>query len=173
MAGTVAGVVTTSVSTVFAARIYSDHETPQVAARGEDLGAKSCQQILGMDRFGQDLKLMPLRSRLFEKISRGGLTGKQQDLTPRQDLPDLDSGFNAIHIGHDDVADDQIQPARSCPVDGGRASVNSGGVEAILVQNDGQSVGNDSFIIDYEDSRLCGLTIHYQVVRSLPGQKGI
>jgi len=61
-----------------------------------------------MDGFGQDFELVSLDTGFFQQIGGGGLPGKEKDLAGRERLPYADGGFDAVHVGHDDVADNQV-----------------------------------------------------------------
>jgi hypothetical protein len=52
----------------------------QLAAPRSTLALQFCQQVLGVDRLGKDLKLVTLRSRLIQQIGGRGLARKEQNL---------------------------------------------------------------------------------------------
>ncbi len=89
-----------------------------------------------MGRLGQNIEFMSFRTRFLEKIGGGGLSGEEKNLASRQDVPDLDSRFDPIHVRHDDIADDQVRPAGASAIDGFRAGVDGRGIKAILVEDD-------------------------------------
>lgn len=72
----------------------------------------------------------------------------------------MNRGFNTVHIGHDDVADDQVGAIAPCAFNGSGARINGRGVKSRFIQNDGQGVGNDTFVIDDEYLRLGDLCFH-------------
>src|ERR1700689_781629 len=72
------------------------------------LTAETGQEILWVYRFGKNLKLVSLNPGAVQKISRGSLSGKEQDLAVRQHGPDGDGGINAVHVGHDDVGNEHV-----------------------------------------------------------------
>ena len=106
------------------------------------------QQILGMDWLGQNLELVALGARLLKQVGRGCLAGKEQDLDLRQQGADPDRRVDAVQIGHDDVGDEHIRLKCRGQLDGLFAGIDGAGFKAALVQNHGQRVGNDSFIVD-------------------------
>ena len=102
-----------------------------------------------MHWLGQDFEFVPLSAGLLEKIGSGGLTGKQENFASGNQLADLNGRFDSVHIGHDDVADNQIRTCGSSAVDGSKSRVYRRCLKAVLIQDDRQCVGNNSFIIDY------------------------
>ena len=66
---------------------------------------------------------MSLGAGFFQQVSGGGLAGEQQDLAGRQNLPNADGGFNAVHVRHDYVADDEVRLTFARPVHGGAAGI--------------------------------------------------
>ena len=107
-----------------------------------------------MHRLGQNLELVPLRARLLQQIGRGRLAGKQQDLDLRQHRPHLDGRIDAVQIGHDHIGNQHIR--RKC---GGQlqrffAGIHRAGVKPALVQNHGQRVCDDLFVIGYKNLGL-------------------
>src|SRR5581483_5905206 len=76
-----------------------------------------------------------------------------------QELADIYRGLNAIHVGHDDVADYQVRLNRAGAFHGCGAGVNRGGVIAMLIENDSQRVCDNAFIIHHQDPRS-GLFCH-------------
>src|SRR5690348_18138958 len=65
------------------------------------------QQVLGMNRLSQDLELVPAGAGALQQIRGGCLPGKQQDFAVGEKTPDANGGLDTVHVGHDDVADDQ------------------------------------------------------------------
>jgi hypothetical protein len=55
---------------------YSTLRVRQVAL----LSPQPAQQILRVDRLGENIEFVPVPARLFQQIGRCGLAGKQQDL---------------------------------------------------------------------------------------------
>jgi len=112
-----------------------------------------------MYRLSKDIELVALSPRFFEQISCSCLSREEQDLAPGQELADANRSFNAVHVRHDHVADDEFRLGLSCAVDCGRAGINGGRVESVLVENYGEGVGNHTFIVNDENSGLAGLAI--------------
>src|SRR5258707_8078707 len=96
------------------------------------------QQILGMDGFGQDFKFVALGASLFQQVRGGSLAREQQDLAAGKDFADSNRRLNAIHVRHDDVADNQVRTAIAGAFHRGGAGINRGSVKSILVQDDRQ-----------------------------------
>ena len=99
---------------------------------------------------------MSLSASFFQQIGRGGLSGKEQNLAGGKYLAYADGSLNAIHVRHDHVTDDQIGPdllgARYSAV----ACIDGRGIKAILIEDDGQSIGNYPLIIHDQDSWFGG-----------------
>src|SRR6185437_5573182 len=109
-----------------------------------------------MDGLGQDLKLMSLGARGFQQISGGGLAGKQKYFAPGDGLAHLDGDVNTGNslVFEDDVADQQVGTQAARLVNGILAGIDGLGVEAVLVENDGQGIGDDMLVIHYQDFRF-------------------
>src|SRR5690349_15427895 len=104
-----------------------------------------------MHGLGQDFELMSLGAGALQQIGGGGLAGEQQDLAGRQKAANMDGGFDAVHVGHDDVADHQVGTDVARALDGSGSGVDGGSIEAMLVKDDSQRVGNHVFVIDDQD----------------------
>ena len=65
-------------------------------------------------------------------------------------LADLDSGVDAIQVGHDDVADEHVGLKGPCDFYRFFAAVNGGGFKSALIEDDGKGIGNDAFVIGYQ-----------------------
>src|SRR5512146_214465 len=115
------------------------------------LGAQFGEQVLGMDGFSQDFEFVTLGASGFQQVGSGRLSGKQQDLAGGQEGTNVDGGLNTVHVGHDDVTDDKVGAVGAGALDSGAARVDGGSIVAVLVEDDGQSVGNHAFVIHYQD----------------------
>src|SRR5690242_9670267 len=107
-----------------------------------------------MDWFSQDFELVSLNSGLFQQIGSGGLSGEEQNFAGGERLPYANGGLDPVHIGHDHVADDQVGLDLLGALYGPGPSVDRRSVEAILVKNNGQRIGDYTFIIYYQNSRF-------------------
>src|ERR1017187_10023218 len=96
-------------------------------------GAQAAQQVLRMDRLGQNLELVALCTRLFQKIGRGGLAGVKQDLDLGQQRANLYGCVNAVQPAHDHVRDEHVGRESGNKLQGFLARVNCASLEAALV----------------------------------------
>src|SRR5215475_14733249 len=103
-----------------------------------------------MDRLGQDLKLMSLGTGLFQQVSGSCLAGEEQDLAAGKNLANTNCGLDAVHIRHNDIADDQVRTAFTRAVDCGGSRVDGRSIESVLIQNDRQSIGDHPLIVHYQ-----------------------
>src|SRR5437016_4990623 len=104
-----------------------------------------------MNRLGEDLELVPASSGVFEQVSGCGLSREEKDLAAWKELSDADGGVDAVHVFHDDVADNQVGPVAARPLNGARAAINCSRRESILVQDDCQGVGNYALVVHYQN----------------------
>ena len=111
-----------------------------------------------MNWLGKNLELVALRPSFFQQISCGSLTRKQQNFAAWALGPSRDGGFNARHSSHNDVRDEHIWRERIQRLDGLFAAVDRSSFKTGLVQDDGESVRNDLFVVGDENARLgrCG-----------------
>src|SRR5579862_6746188 len=112
------------------------------------------KQVGGVNGFRENLKLVSLGTSVLQQVGGGCLAGKQQDFTGRQKATNADGGFDAIHIGHDDVADDEIGLQRARAFHGRCAGVHRRGVIPVKVEDFGQGVGNNLLVVNYQNSRF-------------------
>ena len=105
---------------------------------------------------------MSLGPCFFKEIGGSCLTGKEQNLALGKHLPDLYGSFDPVHVGHDDITNHQIRMAGSRSLHRRRPCVDRGGFEAVLIQDDGQGIGDDTLVVYYQDSGLGGLTVAFQ-----------
>src|ERR1700678_4422070 len=107
-----------------------------------------------MNRLGKDLEFMSLCPGVFEQIGRGGLTRKKQDLAARQKAANVDSSLNAVHILHDDVANNQVGLQSACALYCGGSAVDRRSVVAVEVEDFRESVSYNLLVINYQYSRF-------------------
>src|SRR5215467_13447904 len=100
-----------------------------------------------MDWLGQDLKFMSLSAGFLQKVGGRSLPGEEKNLASRHQLTYLNCSFNAVHVGHDYVADHQVRTSRAGTIHCGYSSIDSRRLEAVLVQDDRQRISDNSFII--------------------------
>ncbi len=82
-----------------------------------------------------------------QQIGGGSLAGEQQDAAAWDHGANLNRGFDAAHAGHDDVAQEDVGMEVARGFDGFLPAVNSRGLEAILVEDQSEGVGDDAFVI--------------------------
>jgi len=63
-------------------------------------------------------------------------------------------GFDAVHVLHDDVADDEVGLQRACALHRCCSAVNGGGVVPVQVEDPGQSVSDNLLVIHHQNSRF-------------------
>lgn len=94
--------------------------------------------------------------RIMEQVFHTGLTREQQDLAMRMHDADLNSDFDAIETGHDDIAEEYVGSRFLSDFNCLNAVVHCSGLKAIAVKNELQRVGDDSFVVDYENAGWVG-----------------
>src|ERR1019366_1593537 len=119
-----------------------------------NLAAQAGQKVLRVNRLGEDLKLVTLGTRLLKQISGCGLPGKEQNFYFGQQGSNLNGRVNAIQVSHNDVGDQHVRLVRGSHLKRGFAGINSAGLETALVQNHGQRISNDSFVVYNKDFGL-------------------
>jgi hypothetical protein len=107
-----------------------------------------------VDGLRQDLELVALGAGAFQQVGRRRLAGEEQDLAARQELADVDGRLDAVHVGHDHVADDEVGLDRTGALDGSGAGVDGRSVETGLVEDDGQGIGDDLLVVYDKDLAL-------------------
>src|SRR6185312_16123060 len=107
-----------------------------------------------MNGLGENLELVALCACLLQKVSGGGLAGEEEDLALWQAAAGDDCSFDAGHAGHDDIADEHVGLELFDGLDGLFAPEHGTRVEASLVENDCERIGNDLLVVGDEDSRL-------------------
>jgi hypothetical protein len=119
-----------------------------------------------MDGFGQDFEFVALGAGAFKKVGGCCLSGEEQDLAGRQEATNMDGGFDAVHVGHDDVADDEVGADFPCGVHRARSGIDSGGIKPSLIENDGERVGYHPFVVNYQYTRSLLLRCGHSVSRN-------
>jgi hypothetical protein len=61
----------------------------------------------------------------------------------------MNGRFDAIHIGHNDVADYEVGFHRTGSLNGARTGVHGRCIEAVLIQNDCKRVSYNPLIVHY------------------------
>jgi hypothetical protein len=105
-----------------------------------------------MDGLEEDFEVMAADAGVAHEVGSGGLAGEQQDAARGDHGADLNGGLDAAHAGHDDIGEEDFGDKMARGLDGFLAAVDGGGFEAILVENQSQSIGDDAFIVGDEDS---------------------
>ena len=112
-----------------------------------------------MDGLGEDLELVALVARLLQQTGGGGLAAEEQDLAVWSLGARGDGGLDAVDAGHDDIGYEHVWLEAVEGLDGGLSAVDGARLEAGLVEDDGQRVGDDLFVVGHEDpafGRRCG-----------------
>ena len=107
-----------------------------------------------MDGFGERGEVVAHGACSFEEIDGGCLTGEEQDLAHWEGLGDGDGEIDAAHPRHHDVGDEEVGGGLIRENESARSVVSGHGGEAAFGDDDGESVRNDFFVVDYEDDRL-------------------
>src|SRR5580692_5835668 len=107
-----------------------------------------------MYRLCQNFKLMALSPCILQQIGRRGLAGEEKYLATGQEATNADSRFNAIHVRHDDIADDQIRLERSCAFHCCCSGIHRRSVISVQIEDFGQSVSNDLLVVNHQNSRF-------------------
>ena len=110
-----------------------------------------------MDWFGEDFELVTLAAGLFQQICGRGLARKKEDFALWKFAASDDCSFDTGHAGHDDVADEHIGLETLERLDGLFSAKHGARLEARLVQDDCESVGNYLLVISNEYSGFGGV----------------
>src|SRR5262249_14618946 len=110
-----------------------------------------------MDRLGQDLKFVSLGAGFFQEIGRSRLAGEQQNLAVRKQFANTNRSLDAVHVLHDDVADDQVWSNLSSLFDRCRAGVDRVRLKTILVEDKREAVSDHLLIVNNKDTGLARL----------------
>ncbi len=121
---------------------------------GLRLAAEFGEEVGGVDWFGEDLELVALGAGFFEEVGGGGLAGEEKNLAVGAPGAGGDGGFDAGHAGHDDVGDEHVGFKGIERFDGFFAAVDGARLEARLIEDDGEGVGDHLLIVGDEDARL-------------------
>lgn len=117
----------------------------------EELLAEFCQKILRVDGLGEDFELVALGARAFQEVGGSGLAGEEQDFAAREETANVDGGLDTVHVGHDDVADDEVGTNGFGALDGAGSGIDSRGIEPVLVEDYGERVGDYSFVVYHQN----------------------
>jgi hypothetical protein len=109
--------------------------------------AEAVEELAGVDGLEEDFEVVAADTGIAHEVGGGGLAGEEQDAAAGDHGADLNGGFDAAHTGHDDVGEEDLGVKVTRGFDGSLAAVDSGGFEAILVQNQSESVGDDTFVV--------------------------
>lgn len=69
----------------------------------------------GMERFGQDLKLVALSFQILAQVQHvrtAGITGEEKQAAARTMFLDPERGFKAVESGHHDITEEQVRASR-------------------------------------------------------------
>jgi hypothetical protein len=137
---------------------------------GASLVAQFCQQILRMNRFGEDVEMVTAGAGVFEKLGRGRLAGKEKNFAGWQKFADVDGGVDAVHVVHHHVADDQVRTVAARSFDGSRAAVNRCRRESILVEDNRKGIGDYALVVNYQNFGFLFVVVcHQSLFRKVPG----
>ncbi len=100
--------------------------------------------------FGENFEFIAATTGILQETWGGSVAGEEKYFAARQEFKDANCRLNAVHVGHENVADDEIGIFPSRALDGFASVISGKGIEAVPVQNDDQSVGNQVLIIDYK-----------------------
>jgi hypothetical protein len=111
---------------------------------------------------GKDFELVSLGTRTLEQIGGGSLAGEKEDLTAGEKSANIDGCFDAVHIRHDDVADDEVRMDIPGALHRSSTGINGGRIEPVLVENDCKGIGDNPLVVNHKNFRL-RLAIGHQV----------
>jgi hypothetical protein len=103
-----------------------------------------------MDWLGENLKLVSLGAGFLQQVRGGCLTGKQQDLAFRQHGANLNRRVDAIHIIHNDIANDHFRLHGLSQFNGGFPAVCGSRFKTVPIQDNDQRVRDNAFIVDHQ-----------------------
>jgi hypothetical protein len=118
------------------------------------------EQILGVDGFGQDFKVVTLGMSTIEQVGGGGLAREQQNFDGWQQRTDANGGLYSVQVGHDDIRDQHVG------LEGWRefqrffAGVDGLGLEAALIEDHSQRICNDPLVVGNKDFWLVRSLVH-------------
>ena len=116
--------------------------------------AKKLEQVGGMDGLDEEVEIVTADASFIQEVFHVGLTRQEQNPAIGQQVANVNSDFDACKLGHQHVANQNVGFPFACLRECGRSVVYGNGLEPISVEDDLESVGNDSFVISDEDTLL-------------------
>src|ERR1700687_2983920 len=102
---------------------------------------------------------------ICQQIDCAGVTRKEKYFAGRKEAPNENHGLYPIHVWHGDIADNEIGLYALGDLDGVGAGIDGGCIEASLVEDDCQRVGNGVLIVHYQYLGHIGHSFLFWVVR--------
>jgi len=138
--------------------------------RTKHSNAQFCQKIGWVDRFGEQIEVIALRARRFQKVGGRRLPREEQYLASRLRFAEVNRQLDPSHTGHGNVSDKQIRSLLSACGDGVLRMIEGACLETCLAQYSCERLGDHGFIIHNEDYAfsiwhlfplICPLRIRY------------
>lgn len=105
-----------------------------------------------MDGLEQDFEVVAANASIAQQVGSGGLAGEQQDAAIGNQAADLNSGLDAAHARHDDIAEEDLGTKMARSLDRFLSAVNRDGFKAVLCKDQSEGVGDDAFVIGDQHS---------------------
>src|ERR1035437_5878527 len=131
--------------------------------------AQAVEEDGGVNRPIEKLELQPFNLCTVEQFCSCRLPGDQNDLAVWQVLPNADGGLNSGHSQHADITDQHVGLQNFRRFHCRFATVDGGGIESSLVEDEGQSVGRQRFVIDDEHPKSLIYLEHVHLLEN-PGE---
>jgi hypothetical protein len=100
-----------------------------------------------VNRLKKDFELVTADPGIAQQVGGGGLAGKQQDAAPWVHRVNLNGRLDTAHARHDHVAQKDVGTEVARSFDGFLPAIDGSGLEAILVEDQSEGVGDDAFIV--------------------------
>jgi len=129
--------------------------------------AQTVEQRGDLDRFHHQVEAMTAGCALGQALESIDVAGDKQDAAMREGLSDGDGGIDAVDVAHEDVHDDEVGGRFQRCFDGLWSAVGGAGVEAILLEDEGQRIGDAGIVVDHEHTKRRRGTGHPWAVQKI------
>jgi len=105
------------------------------------------QQFVRMYGLIEDVEVVASGAGALHQVNGGRLTGEQEDFAVGQHFTDADGDLNAVHVGHDDVTDQEGRLEIESFAERGMPGIRDLAVIAALAEDKAQGIGNQNLVI--------------------------
>ena len=110
-------------------------------------------ELGGVEGLGQEFELVAALAGPGKNFYRRCLAAEEDDAGLGEERPNRDGGFDAVDVGHENVREDELGAGEAGGGDGFPAPIGRLGDEAVAVEDLNDGVGDEDFVVDYEDAR--------------------